>query len=203
MTKVRIALAILFAGMLSGCSAPPAEKPQPKPPEFVTGRGAFQELYGAARGWARDAQPFRLESQVTADSNGHDGKSAVWRASFASPLGHHVKSYIWSGTDAPNAPERGVSPGTEDNYIPGNSSTQVFNIAFLKVDSDDALKVAQDHGGEKLLQKEPDIPILYVLDWSGPTTELIWHVYYGSARADAKLKVDVNASTGTFIHAEK
>jgi hypothetical protein len=63
--------------------------------------------------------------------------------------------------------------------------------------------VAQDHGGDKLLQKEPDTPILYVLDWSGPTAELIWHVYYGSARADAKLKVDVNASTGTFIHAEK
>ena len=144
-----------------------------------------------------------MESQTTADSKGQDGKSAVWQASFASALGHHVKPFIWSGTDAQDAPERGVSPGSEDSYNPGNTSTQVFDIAFLKVDSDDALKVAQEHGGAKLLEKEPDTPVLYVLDWDTPTAQLIWHVYYGSVRGDTKLKVDVNASTGTFIHAEK
>lgn len=206
MTRLRVAMALLAMGMLAGCSSQspaPAEKPQPKPAEFVTGRSAFQRLYGAAHGWERDAQPFRLESQVTTDSKGQDGKSAVWRASFASPLGRLVKPYVWSGTDAADAPARGVSPGTEDSYVAGNASTQVFDVAFLKVDSDEALKVAQEHGGEKLLQKEPDTPVLYMLDWSGPTAELVWHVYYGNNRNDAKLKVDVNGSTGEFIHAEK
>ena len=51
--------------------------------------------------------------------------------------------------------------------------------------------------------KAPDTPVLYELEWSGPTAELIWHVYYGNSRNDAKLKVDVNASTGEFIHAVK
>ncbi len=112
MKKLGFAIAIL--AMLAGCSsepAKPAEKPQPKPPEYVTGRYAFQKLYVAAHGWGRDAQPFRLESQITTDANGHDGKAAVWRASFASAAGRGVKPYVWSGTDAADAPSRGVSPG--------------------------------------------------------------------------------------------
>jgi hypothetical protein len=198
-------MAVILAGILAGCSSQSSapQKPQPKPTELISGRTAFQKLYGAAHGWQRDAQPFRLESQNTADSKGQDGKSAVWRASFASALTHGVKPYVWSGTDGQDAPARGVTPGAEDSYNPSNASTHVFDLAFLKVDSDEALKVAQAHGGEKLLQKLPDTPVFYVLDWSGPTSELVWHVYYGNTRNDANLKVDVNASTGEFIHAEK
>jgi len=127
----------------------------------------------------------------------------VWRASFASAAQRSVKPYIWSGTDAQDAPARGVSPGTEDTYSPTNSSTQIFDIAFLKVDSDKALETAQKHGGDKILEKDPDTPIVYVLDWSRPTSELVWHVIYGSSRDDAKLRVAVNATTGDFIRVEK
>ena len=202
----RLGFAIAILALLAGCSsepAKPAEKPQPKPPEYVTGRYAFQKLYVAAHGWGRDAQPFRLESQVTADAKGHDGKSAVWRASFASPAGRGVKPYVWSGTDAADAPSRGVSPGTEDNYNPNNSSTQIFDMQYLKVDSDKAFETAQKHGGDKILEKAADTPVVYLLDWSRPTSELIWHVSYGGDRDTAKLTVDVNASNGDFIRAEK
>ncbi len=204
----KLLMAMLALALMAGCSSEPSkpaqtEKPQPKAPEFVTGRTAFQKGYIAARGWARDAQPYRLESLLTADSKGKDGKSAVWRAFFASSVQHGAKPYVWSGEDAPDAPSRGISPGTEDNYSPANSSTQVFDIAFLKVDSDKALEVAQKHGGDKLLEKNPDTPILYMLDWSRPTSELIWHVIYGNSRDDAKLTVSVNASTGDFIRVEK
>jgi hypothetical protein len=208
MKKLLMAMLALAFLMMAGCSSEPAkpaqtEKPQPKPTELQTGRYAFQKLYIAARGWARDAQPFRLESQVTADSKGKEGKSAVWRASFASPAGHGAKPYVWSGSDAQDAPSRGISPGTEDTYSPSNSSTQVFDSAFLKVDSDKALEVAQKHGGDKVLEKDPDTPILYVLDWSRATNELIWHVIYGASRDDSKLRVAVNGTTGEFIRVEK
>jgi len=206
MNKRVMAVAALL--LMAGCSSEPAklaqsEKPQPKATEFETGRVAFQRLYVAAHGWARDAQGFRLESQLTADSKGKDGKADVWRASFASAAQRSVKPYIWSGTDAPDAPSRGVSPGTEDTYSPTNSSTQVFDIAFLKVDSDQALATAQKHGGDKVLEKDPDTPVIYLLDWSRPTSELTWHVIYGSSRDDAKLRVAVNATTGDFIRVEK
>lgn len=204
----KLLMAVMALLLMAGCSSQPSqpaatEKPQPKAPEFETGRVAFQKLYIAAHGWARDAQPFRLESQLTADSKGKDGKSEVWRASFASPAQGSVKPYVWSGTDAPDAPSRGVTPGTEDNYSPNNSSTQIFDIAFLKIDSDKALEVGQKHGGDKLLEKSADTPILYVLDWSRATNELIWHVIYGTSRDDAKLRVAVNASSGEFIRVEK
>lgn len=199
----RLAVALAMLAMFTGCSseAPKTEeKPQPKAPEYYTGRYAIQKVYIAARGWARDAQPYRLESQVTADSKGHDGKAAVWRGFFASPAQRGVKPYVWSGTDASDAPSRGISPGNEDNYNPNNSSTTVFDLAFLKVDSDKALEVAQKHGGEK---QPADAPVFYMLDWSRPTSELIWHVSYGAPRDTAKLTVDVNASTGEFIRVEK
>ncbi len=122
---------------------------QPKPATPETGRVAFQNLYLAAHGWAPDVQAFELQSEVNGDSKGQDGKSAIWRASFASPQKRSEKLYVWSGTDSSDAPERGISPASEGSYNPGNTSTQVFNIAFLKVDSDQALKVAQEHGGLK------------------------------------------------------
>jgi hypothetical protein len=110
---------------------------------------------------------------------------------------------VWSGTDAADAPSRGINPGVEDTYSPNNSSTQVFDIAFLKVDTDKAFEVAQAHGGDKLLEKTPDTPVLYLLDWSSATNELIWHVIYGTSRDEAKLRVAVNASSGDFMRVEK
>lgn len=193
--------------LLAGCTSEPAkptqaEKPTPKEPELVTGRVAFQKMYVAARGWARDAQPYRLESQPNDEANGQKGTSAIWRASFASNLQHGTKPYTWSGSNAPGAPSRGISPGIEDTYNPTNSSTQVFDIAFLKVDSERAFEEAQKHGGDKVLAKTPDTPVSYILDWSGNANELIWHVTYGT-RDIAKLRVAVNASSGTFIRVEK
>jgi hypothetical protein len=208
MRKLLIAVLALAFLTMAGCSSEsskPAqpEKPQPKATDFQTGRYAFQKLYIAARGWARDAEPFRLESQLTADSKGKDGKADVWRASFASPAGRSVKPYIWSGTDAQDAPARGVSPGNEDTYSASNASTQVFDIGFLKVDSDKALEIAQKHGGDKVLEKDPDTPILYALDWNHATNELTWHVIYGNSRDEAKLRIAVNGTTGEFIRVEK
>src|SRR6202162_2604967 len=208
MKKLLLMMLALAIGMITGCTSEPSkpaptEPTQPKAAELQSGRYAFQKLFIAAHGWARDVQPFRLESQVTADSKGKDGKAAVWRASFASPAGHSAKPYVWSGTDAPDAPSRGISPGNEDTYSPTNSSTQVFDVNFLKVDSDKAFEVAQKHGGDKVLEKNPDTPILYVLEWNHATNELTWHVIYGNSRGDAKLTVAVNATTGEFIRVEK
>lgn len=202
------ALLITLLALLGGCSSdtgkpPDMEKPESKGPELLTARSAFQKVYIAARGWAPDATPYRLESTATSDGNGHDGKWAVWRGSFASASRRSEKSYTWSGSTADGAPSRGVNPGIEDSYSPTNSSTHVFDMAFLKIDSDQAFETAQKHGGDKVLEKAPDTPVIYVCDWNHNTNELIWHVIYGAAREGAKLTVMVNASTGEFIRVEK
>jgi hypothetical protein len=193
----------LLAACNSNTPKPPEAKPEPKGPDLLTGRAAFQKVFIAARNYAADVKPFRIESTPTSDGDGHDGKSAIWRASFASPAQRGVKPFIWSGSNAPDAPSRGVSPGNEDVYNPGNASTQIFDVAFLKVDSDQAFEVAQKHGGDKILEKDLSTPVIYVCDWNHNTNQLIWHVIYGSTRDSAKLTVAVNASTGEFIRVEK
>jgi hypothetical protein len=202
-----VALVLSLLALFTACSSEPSKpaetKPEVKAPELILGRTAFQKVYVAAHGWQPDAKPYHLESTVTTDGNGHDGRAAIWRGSFASAAMRSEKSYTWSGSAADGAPERGVNPGVEDSYSPSNASTQVFDMAFLKIDSDQAFATSQKHGGDKILEKEPDIPVFYVCDWNHNTNQLVWRVIYGTGRDNAKLTVAVNASTGEFIRVEK
>jgi hypothetical protein len=205
--RTTVAANLVLLALLVGCDSnapkPAQAKPEAKPPEQLTGRAAFQKCFIAARNYAADVKPFRIESTPSPDGNGRDGKSAIWRASFASAIQRGVKPFFWSGSNAPDAPSRGVSPGNEDSYNPNNASTQVFDPAFLKIDSDQAYEEAQKHGGDKLLEKDPATLVIYVCDWNHNTNELIWHVIYGTSRETARLTVAINASTGAFIRVEK
>ena len=203
-----ITAVVLLLALFTACTSEtnkPAEpaKPEVKGPELLTARSAFQKLYVAARGWNQDARPYRLESSVTSDANGRDGKLAIWRAGFASAAQRVTKGYTWSGSNADGAPPRGINPGIEDSYSPTNASTQTWDIQFLKIDSDQALATAQKHGGDKVMEKTPDTPITYVCDWNRNTNKLIWHVIYGTGRENSKLTLSVDASTGEFIRVEK
>ena len=181
----------------------PPTKPVAKQAEYETGRTAFQKLYLSARGWAADVKPFRLQSQFTVDAPTNEGKSGLWRASFASPAKRSMKLFVWSGLVGPDAPEPGVSFSAEDSWNPSNASTQVFDIGFLKVDSDTAYSVAQKHGGEKLTQKDPKQPVFFVLDWDASKNQLLWHVIYGNSQDEAKLRIAVDATSGEFVRVEK
>jgi hypothetical protein len=198
----------LFPGLalllLAACSPEQTKTAAPvvKDPEFVAGRSAFQKMYAAARGWHADAQIFRIMSALTKDSKGHDGKSAVWQAWFASAAVRSSKPYVWCGTNASDL-ERGISWGGEDSYSPTNTSTRTFDAPFLKADSDTAFAVALKHGGSKLLEKDPDQPVLYLLEWDAQDNAPAWHVIFGDSRTSYKLSVLVNASSGEYLRAEK
>jgi hypothetical protein len=204
MTLVATLLMMLvLVGCNSNTTNTPPDKPEVKPPELLTGRSAFYKTFIAARNYAADVKPFRIESTPSTESNGQDGKSTIWRASYASATQRGVKPFFWSGSNLPDAPSRGVSPGNEDVYNPGNASTQIFDAAFLKVDSDQAFTEAQKHGGDKELEKDPTTLVLYICDWNHNTNQLVWHVIYGTSRETAKLTVAIDASTGAFIRVEK
>jgi hypothetical protein len=204
---VAAVFAVTILALLAGCNSSPTNtapaKPEIKPPELLTGRAAFYKTFIAARNYAADVKPFRIESTPSSESNGQDGKSAIWRVSYASAVQRGVKPFFWSGSNAPDAPSRGVSPGNEDVYNPSNASTQIFDPAFLKVDTDQAFTEAQKHGGDKILEKDPTTPVIYICEWNHNTNQLVWHVIYGTSRETAKLTVTVDASTGAFIRVEK
>lgn len=210
MRKHLLALSLALLTILIACnSGTPAKNsnaPEAKEePATVahTGREAFQKMYTAAHLWAPDARPYRLQSDLFKDYTGRDGKGVIWRAGFASPARRSLKAFLWSGVHSADAPSPGISSGVEDTYSPNNSSTRVFDSAFLKIDSDKAYQVAQQHGGEKLLKADPKQPVIYLLEWNLQENLLTWHVIYGSSPAEAKLKVAVDASTGVFERVEK
>ena len=181
----------------------PAAKPVVKEAQYDTGRTAFQRMYLSARLWAPDAKPFRLQSQFTADAPTAEGKSGLWRASFASPSKRMMKLFVWSGLVGPNAPEPGITFSAEDSWSASNSSTQPFDIAFLKVDSDKAYEIAQKNGGEKLTKKDPKQPVIFSLSWDATKNQLVWHILYGENPTEAKLRLAVDATSGTFLRVEK
>jgi hypothetical protein len=209
----KTALLCVALGLLVSCSsekkvtteapAQPAAKPAVKEAQYDTGRTAFQRTYLAARGWAPDVKPFRLQSQFTADAPTAEGKSGLWRASFASPSRRMMKLFVWSGLVGPDAPEQGISFSSEDSWSPTNSSTLPFDISFLKVDSDKAYEVAQKNGGEKLTKKDPKQPVTFVLAWDAAKNQLVWHVLYGDNPTETKLRIAVDATSGEFIRVEK
>jgi hypothetical protein len=208
----RLRIAVLAAGILifAGCSSSPQKSAETKQPEKAaapkttektTGREAFQKMYPAGRGWIADAKPVRIESQSTSDADGRDGKSAIWRVAFASPGRQKMRVFSWSGSTASDL-DPGVSHGTEDTWAASNTSTQPFDLNYLKVDSDQALATANKHGGEKILKKDPKLALQYLLDWDPRKQQLVWHVIYGTSRNSATAVIDVDATKGDFLREE-
>jgi hypothetical protein len=214
MKNARTALifSLVTLAVLGGCNPPapktqgegkPAEAKPAFQPTFLTGREALQQMYIAAHGWAPDAKPYNLKSIATKEANGQNGKSGIWSAGFASATRRTVKTFSWSGIKTDDAPEPGISNRPEDTYNPANTSTAVFELAFLKVDSDEALEVAQKHGADKLLKKAPDTNIVYALSWNPRENKLVWRVLLGDEASEPKLAVDVDATTRAFMKTEK
>jgi len=197
--KLRL-LAMMIAGLLLlGCDdSKPVEAPK-KTNHYETGRFALQNMLPAARLWSPDAQPITLSSGPTTDSTGQDGKSGNWRAVFASVSRQKAEPFMWSGrSDARTRVDHGV----EDSFNPGNRSTSPFDLNFLKVDTDKAAEVAQQHGGKQLTEKDPKLQVLYELDWDSHAGQLRWHVIYGGSDSNSKLTVLVDATSGAFIRKE-
>ncbi len=204
MKKLLVAIAMI--AILAGCSsqAPkPAEKPAPKPTELATGRTAFQKLYVTAHGWARDAQPYRLESQTTTDGNGHDGKAAVWKAGFASVAMHGVKPYMWSGSTDKDGPSRGYYAGQRGFLQPYERLDPGFRHSVLEGRHRQGVRGCPTAWGRQAARQDAGHAGSLLLDWDRTENKLQWHVMYGGGRDDAKLRVAVDATSGNFFRVEK
>jgi len=206
MTMTKTAIVLLAATLLTlGCDNSPKKTEgaaNQKPAiDTVTGRFALQKMLPPARIWAADAKPVRLQSSLLGGTDGHEGKASFWRCMFGSAARQKAETFTWSGMDTPDIPQ-GINHGAEDSYNPANRSTQGFALPFLKVDSDQAFDMAQQHGGKQLLAKNSKQEVIYMLDWDPSVNELNWHVIYGNSESNAKLTIIVNASEGKFVRKE-
>ena len=86
--------------------------------------------------------------------------------SLLPPGRQKAEPFTWSGVATEDTP-KGVNHGVEDTYNPANRLSRPFDLNFLKVDTDKAFEVAQEHGGKKLLEKDPKTNVGYLLDFDG------------------------------------
>jgi hypothetical protein len=206
-----ITLAILTAGCSSTESKPKESTPeasaaaqtQTKEPVLYTGQEALNRMMGLALRWSTDAQPARLESVLTPETSGQEGKSTVWRGYFVSPSRRSTKTIVCSGSRRPDAPPYGVSAeGNEGSY-----NSEAANLAFLpllvKTDTDKAFAMTLQHGGDAILKKNAQQPVIYVLLKDRKQNVPVWYVIYGTSEKDRKGIGVINATTGIFVSAGK
>lgn len=199
--------ALLAIGMLTACSQQPAAKPeQPKPaaqakqqPVLYTAQECLKHVQGQAHLWARDARPVHIESDLTSESAGRDGKSAVWRFMFVSGQRSAMRAFMCSGSVDAAAPAFGLSQGSD---MPLPEQGVAFDSFLLKLDSDKAFQVSQGHGGEALLKKNPDQPVTYIVEMGRGQTTPNWYVIYGKDLKSNQGLGIVNATTGAFVRAK-
>jgi hypothetical protein len=173
-----------------------------KEPVLYTGKSCLSQMAGMAGRWQQDAVPFHMESGLNAESNGHDGKSTIWRGMFASPSRRTYKVFTCSGSRLRDEAATGVTSTAETAYGP-TVPALMFQSFFLTTDSDKAYALAQENGGAKLLAQDPQQPVLYTLDWNAKQKQLLWVVIYGTAPNQSKGIGVIDASTGKFLRAAK
>ncbi len=193
---------------LVGCSSkPPAtptaetkapEKVEKKEPVAYTGKSCFQRMTDQAQRWSADALPFHFESKLNSESNGHDGKATIWTGMFGSASKRTYKTFTCSGSRLPDSPPVGVTSSAEFAYAPSVQAS-MFPPSYLVVDSDAAYKTADEKGGKKVMEKDPNQPVMYALDWNVQQKQLEWVVIYGTSPKESKGIGIIDASTGKFV----
>lgn len=206
----RVVIVFLSSVMMVACSSTttaPAGSTQTqtvvakKEPVLYTGKSCLSQMAGMAGRWQPDAVPFHMESALNAESNGHDGKSTIWRGMFASPSRRTYKVFTCSGSRLRDEAPIGVTSTAETAYGP-TVPALMFQTFFLTTDSDKAYALAQEKGGAKLMEQDSQQPVLYTLDWNAKQKQLLWVVIYGNAPNQSKGIGVIDASTGKFLRAK-
>jgi hypothetical protein len=186
--------------ILSACSDAPKTEPakQPaKPPEALTGRQAFQRVYPQARGWAPDAQLLQLRSINLTQVKSENGKAGAWQAILVSASRGKARTYSYSAVEAEGNLHEGVFAGNEEDYTP-NAQATPFDIAALKVDSDQAYETAakkiQDY-----VKKNPAKAVVFLLEQTKRFPDPAWRVIWGDSLSTSEYSVFVDATQGTYL----
>ncbi|MFZ1052795.1 MAG: hypothetical protein WBP65_09315 [Candidatus Sulfotelmatobacter sp.] len=203
------AILLIIGVIFVACSSsptPPSTTPSPaaekKEPALYTAKNCMSQMANAAARWQPDAMPVHLESGLNAESTGHDGKSTIWRAMFASPGRGTWRTFTCSGSRLKEEAPIGVTSSTEITSSP-DMSRAMFQSMLLIVDSDKAFAIAQENGGANVLKNNPQQPIVYSLDWDSSKKQLVWVIMYGTSHSDAKGVGVIDATTGKFLRAGK
>jgi hypothetical protein len=202
MMRNRKILFVLSLLLLPACtetsteSAKKAKEPE-KPPDPVTGRYAFHQMYTTARGWLPDAQPLRVNSIYLTQVKSDPGKAGAWQAAFISEGRGRARSYTYSILEAEGNLHKGVFAGNEESYTP-RGQAQPFSMQALKIDTDDAYQTAIKKGAD-YAKKNPGKPISFLLERTREFPNPTWRVIWGESVGTSNFSIFVDATTGDYL----
>jgi len=198
---MRICFATAALALLAGCSDSPAPtaKRTEAPPTPVTGRQAFQYLYGSSRIWASDSMPLTIRSLHAPDVKSGPGTAGAWEVVFVSPMNARARTYTWSAVEAEGL-HKGVFPGPQETWHAGGP-IQSFSPALIKVDTPQALEAAKKSAANYLSKPGQRPMVDYLLEYQTATRFLnpVWHVLWGGTVSSAEHTVTVDATTGQVV----
>ncbi len=184
--------------LLCSCSeSTPVKEPTKEAeakPEPITGRHAFQQMYPQVRTWAIDALPVQLESINLPQVKGENGTAGAWQATFYSQASGRAKTYTWSAIESPGNLHQGVFGGPDESA----RAPKTFLLAAIRVDSDEAYKVAASRSAD-YLAKNPNKPVLFILELTNRFPQLVWRVVWGDSVNTSDYSVFVDAATGQYL----
>lgn len=204
----RAVLAVAVVG-LAACSSEPAKTTEVKtdteaakkpagPPEPVTGKTAFYEMYTPAHAWAPDLQPLSLRSGEVAGVKNADGKAGFWTAVFGSPSQHAARTYTYSVADQlPNITKGVKAEGTETWSGP-TANLMTFQTSDFTIDSDAAYKIAAEKAAAWLKEGEnAQKSVTLSLGAAERFPAPVWYVLFGDTKSG--FFSYINATTGNVI----
>jgi hypothetical protein len=197
--KILTAASVVFAIASVACSdaTPPAPKEPPKPEEPITGRTAFQRVFGTARGWAPDIQILQIQNVNLKEVPSADGKAGAWLITFVSPSRQQARTFSWSAIEGEGF-HKGVFSQPPESYSGPRGQASPFLLQALKTDTDEALATAEKRSAE-YVKKNPDKPIIFLLEQTRRHPSPTWRVVWGDSVATSNYSVFVDASTGNYV----
>lgn len=189
--------AVLLLSSCGGGSQPKAEKAPKAPPEAISARSAFQQVFISARTWAQDLQILRVRNLPMEPGKAEPGKAFIWEVTLVSPSKGKLRPYTYSAIEQGNIHE-GVFGGPEEVWTGKQGQNTAFLVQAFKVDSTSAFETAAEKSKE-YMQKNPDMPITFLLEKTPRYPDPAWRVIWGTSAATSGHSIYVDATTGAFL----
>ena len=199
---MRILSAALAALLLTACSdtpAPVAKAPEP-PPSPISGRQAFQYMYGSSRIWATDSMPLTIRSLTVPDVKPENGKAGAWEVVFVSEAMAPSPHLHLVRRRNRKRPQRCV-PRPTGKLARRRPQPVVFAGAAesrYHRSPDSRPSTSPDPYLNKPGQRPP---VNYLLNYETATRfpNPVWRVLWGGSVSSAEYTVTVDASTGKVV----
>ena len=197
------AAAAIFAFIATACSEAPktsetkteAKKEASKPPEPVSGKTAFYEMYKPARAWASDFLPLSLASGEVPNMKNEAGKAAMWTAVFVSPSRREARTLSYSVVDQGTTIHKGITVGGAEPWSGPTAKSEPFQTTQFVIDSDVAYETAS-HKAAAWLKNHPGRSVSFYLGNASRFPAPVWYVLWGNNKSG--YAAYVNATTGAI-----